>query len=417
MGKQSKLTKKDSKAEAAGNDLVEKPLVTGDPLAVTSTQNIPQLAIKQTKSKKSKKNSKTKENIASAATSILGAVGKLDPKIASLFSTSAPVNPVSMMFAPQNSCIQPVIKSIEPVVTAATSIETKSEINTENSSKSTEIDVADGSDAEDATKAKEQSLSRREKLKELIARQSRTIFVGNLPICVTEKAALQQLKTLFSQFGTIECIRFRSIAFNSKLPRKLAYSAKQFHDKRDSLNAYIVYELPESVSKALELHGTLFLEKHLRVDRSETTQQKKYDHKKSIFIGNLLFDISEEALWSFFSDCGDITNVRVIRDRNTNVGKGFGYVQFAERSSVSLALKLNDTDLQGRQVRISRSNPTLAESGNSTTKSTAEGLRASKSDNIKRVMGRVSKKIKTKSVRSKAPVNKSKSKPKASAAK
>ncbi|KAJ1332260.1 hypothetical protein BSLG_008919 [Batrachochytrium salamandrivorans] len=141
--------------------------------------------------------------------------------------------------------------------------------------------------------------TRREKLKEMIARKSRTIFVGNLSVTVTEKENLRKLKSLFSQFGKIETIRFRSILC---LSMELSFSKS-------------IFEL--------------------------------------------------------------IANVRVIRDRATNVGKGFGYVQFAERSSVSLALKLQDTDLNGRKVRITHGNPTLADGGKPSTTKVVEGNRAS----------------------------------------
>lgn len=40
------------------------------------------------------------------------------------------------------------------------------------------------------------------------------------------------------------------------------------------------------------------------------------------------FDAEEEELWEFFADCGAIDNVRLVRDKKTNIGKGIGYVQF-----------------------------------------------------------------------------------------
>ena len=38
--------------------------------------------------------------------------------------------------------------------------------------------------------------------------------------------------------------------------------------------------------------------------------------------------IEEESIRSHFEDCGEIENVRVIRDRKTNLGKGFCYILF-----------------------------------------------------------------------------------------
>ncbi|CAB3997216.1 RNA-binding 34 [Paramuricea clavata] len=104
---------------------------------------------------------------------------------------------------------------------------------------------------------------------------------------------------------------------------------------------------------------------HIRVDRVDDGA-KQYDHKRSVFVGNLMFDIKEEALSEFFSPCGDVLNVRVIRDSTTGIGKGFGYVLFKDSSSVTLALKMNNSELCGRKIRIQRSqeNP----KGSSTSK-------------------------------------------------
>lgn len=39
-------------------------------------------------------------------------------------------------------------------------------------------------------------------------------------------------------------------------------------------------------------------------------------------------DMEEKSLNEFFSPCGDVVNIRIIRDSRTGVGKGFGYVLF-----------------------------------------------------------------------------------------
>ena len=43
----------------------------------------------------------------------------------------------------------------------------------------------------------------------------------------------------------------------------------------------------------------------------------------------MLLDAEEEALRQHFEDCGNIENVRIIRENKTGLGKGFGYIRFA----------------------------------------------------------------------------------------
>jgi len=56
----------------------------------------------------------------------------------------------------------------------------------------------------------------------------------------------------------------------------------------------------------------------------------------------------------FFSKCGKITNIRIIRDSKLNVGKGFGFATFAAEAGAKEALKLNDAEFKNRKIRITK---------------------------------------------------------------
>ena len=43
---------------------------------------------------------------------------------------------------------------------------------------------------------------------------------------------------------------------------------------------------------------------------------------------NYVTDAENEDLREHFSDCGSIENVRIIRDKMSGMGKGFGYIKF-----------------------------------------------------------------------------------------
>jgi nucleolar protein 12 len=108
------------------------------------------------------------------------------------------------------------------------------------------------------------------------ARQARTAFVGNLAVSSMSKADFRKLKSTFSAFGSIESIRFRSIAFSELLPRKIAFITGKLHPERDVVNAYIVFDKKESVAKAVAaLNGQSFLNKHMRVDTVDGAKVKR----------------------------------------------------------------------------------------------------------------------------------------------
>ncbi|KAH9487683.1 RNA-binding protein 34 [Bulinus truncatus] len=176
---------------------------------------------------------------------------------------------------------------------------------------------------------------------------NRTLFIGNCPLSADKKT----LKKLFQEFGEIETVRFRCAPpADPHLPRRAIVITKNFHEECNNMVAYVVFKEEDAAQKALVRNGHLLDGLHIRVDIAALS--KKHDKKRSVFVGNLPFNVTEEAIRSHFEDCGDIINVRLIRDRLTSLGKGICYVQFESKDSVSLAVKLNNSEFKGRKLRV-----------------------------------------------------------------
>ncbi|KAG9339029.1 hypothetical protein JZ751_024224 [Albula glossodonta] len=131
-------------------------------------------------------------------------------------------------------------------------------------------------------------------------------------------------------------------------------TVRKVHPKRQSINAYVVFTAADGAMNALQRNG-LEIEKgfHIRVDRA--SKSGSHDHKRSIFVGNLPYDVNEEPLRAHFEECGKVEAVRLVRDKNSGMGKGFGYVLFESIDSVQLALKLDSSEFEGRKIRVKRS--------------------------------------------------------------
>ncbi|KFV42207.1 RNA-binding protein 34, partial [Gavia stellata] len=178
----------------------------------------------------------------------------------------------------------------------------------------------------------------------------RTVFVGNLPVTCT----VQVLKSLFKGYGQIKSIRFRSLVpAEDTLSKKLAAIKHKVHPNAKFINAYVVFKEECDAIKALKENGTEIASGfHIRVDIA--SKNSSHDNKRSVFLGNLSYDISDDAVREHFSVCGGVVAVRIVRDRKTGLGKGFGYVLFENTDAVHLALKLNDSVLMGRKIRVKR---------------------------------------------------------------
>ncbi|KAH8553651.1 hypothetical protein BGW37DRAFT_518592 [Umbelopsis sp. PMI_123] len=73
-------------------------------------------------------------------------------------------------------------------------------------------------------------------------------------------------------------------------------------------------------------------------------------------IANLSFDAVEEDLADFFKDM-KIANIRVLRDRETERPKGFGYIEFEDLESLKQALTLTGEPLHNRPIRVNIADP------------------------------------------------------------
>ncbi|VFV32271.1 rna-binding protein 34 [Lynx pardinus] len=161
-------------------------------------------------------------------------------------------------------------------------------------------------------------------------KNERTVFVGNLPVTCNKKIPAE---------GT--------------LSKKLAAIKRKIHPDQKNINAYVVFKDESAATKALKRNGTQFADGfRVRVDLASETSSRD---KRSVFVGNLPYKVEESAIEEHFLDCGSIVAVRIVRDPATGVGRGFGYVLFENTDAVHLALKLNNSELMGRKLRVMRS--------------------------------------------------------------
>jgi heterogeneous nuclear ribonucleoprotein A1/A3 len=71
-----------------------------------------------------------------------------------------------------------------------------------------------------------------------------------------------------------------------------------------------------------------------------------------LYVGNLSYHTTEGELRETFSTYGEITELKLITDRDTGRSKGFAFVSFETAEAAESALSLNDTELDGRKMRI-----------------------------------------------------------------
>jgi cold-inducible RNA-binding protein len=77
-----------------------------------------------------------------------------------------------------------------------------------------------------------------------------------------------------------------------------------------------------------------------------------------IYVGNLAYSTTDEALKNAFSQYGEVTSARVVADRMTGRSKGFGFVEMPDNTQAQAAIDaLNGQELDGRTLRVNESQP------------------------------------------------------------
>ena len=74
-----------------------------------------------------------------------------------------------------------------------------------------------------------------------------------------------------------------------------------------------------------------------------------------IYVGNLPWSIDDEGLKNLFAEHGEVISAKVIRDRETNRSRGFGFVEMDDNSSEDAISALIGHEVEGRALKVNKS--------------------------------------------------------------
>jgi len=74
---------------------------------------------------------------------------------------------------------------------------------------------------------------------------------------------------------------------------------------------------------------------------------------KKLFVGGLSWDTDDSSLRQAFEGYGEVTEAKVITDRETGRSRGFGFVTFSDGAAGTEAIaKMDGASLDGRTLRV-----------------------------------------------------------------
>jgi len=134
------------------------------------------------------------------------------------------------------------------------------------------------------------------------------------------------IRELFSKHGVIEDVRF----------------------PKSGGCCFVQFETLEECEAALQENGATLDGAEIKVDKS--SNRSKPTNAFSIFVGNLSYNTTEESLRNAFGECGNV--IRVSIPQNEMGSKGFAFVDFDTEEAQKKAIEYNETDLDGRTIRV-----------------------------------------------------------------
>lgn len=77
-----------------------------------------------------------------------------------------------------------------------------------------------------------------------------------------------------------------------------------------------------------------------------------------LFVANIPFKVEENRLREEFSRYGKVVDCRIVKDRNTGLSRGFGFVELARNEDGVKAIEnMDGAEMDGRVIRVNEARP------------------------------------------------------------
>lgn len=72
-----------------------------------------------------------------------------------------------------------------------------------------------------------------------------------------------------------------------------------------------------------------------------------------LFVGGFPLDIDELTLVKLFAPYGDVSTIKIVRDRKTHICKGYAFLEMVnEEAAENAKSALNGTEVSGRELKV-----------------------------------------------------------------
>lgn len=73
---------------------------------------------------------------------------------------------------------------------------------------------------------------------------------------------------------------------------------------------------------------------------------------KTLYVGNLPWVTTPDDLTAFFGEYGQVISSRIIKEKETNRSRGFGFVEVEDADAEKMIAELNGKEFNGRALTV-----------------------------------------------------------------
>lgn len=219
--------------------------------------------------------------------------------------------------------------------------------------------TVDAAALEQVAKTAQKSDARPRRARDNDVAPHKMLYIGNLYYEVTA----EQLKNVFSRFGEVASVKI--VYDNRGLSRGFGYvEFKNVDDAQTAINN-LDMQVFEGRNLVVQFHRA----KENTPRRDGNMGNSGFTPNppsKTLFIGNMSFEMSDKDLNDLFRNIRNVMDVRVAIDRRTGQPRGFAHADFVDVASATKAKEvLQDKNIYGRSLRVdfSKSTPSTGRDG------------------------------------------------------
>lgn len=170
---------------------------------------------------------------------------------------------------------------------------------------------------------------------------SKKLYVGNLNFETTK----EHLSEYIGEFGEVNDVFIPQDNFGK--PRGFAFIAVKEEDVEAVIEA----------TNGQEFMGRTIAVNHPLPPGEKSPKKKEQPGRMKLYVGNLAFYTSSETLSEVFSEFGDIFDVYIPMDMETDRSRGFGFVSLGEEAGNAAIDALDGCELDGRIISVNEARP------------------------------------------------------------